>query len=105
MAILAKISTETMDTVSGMRVSAILAKAANQLFSHPLGSICDSFFIFYSLWTLSWILFYFADLPLSAMWLILLLLPPVSVLALAFKPEEGQPTAIAASRTHPDTLV
>jgi hypothetical protein len=84
---------------------AIFAKIGDQLFTHPLESLCDSFFVFYSLWTLTWIASYFANLSLSAISPIFFLLLPLSLLALALKPPTGQRTAIAASRARRDTLI
>jgi hypothetical protein len=110
MGILATISTEPEDTArrrteTEMPVREILAKIGEHLFTHPLESFCDSFFVFYSLWTLTWIVSYFANLSFSAISPIFFLLLPLSVLALAFKrPEMGQRTPIAASRARRDTL-
>ena len=83
----------------------LLAKTGDHLFTHPLESLCDAFFVFYSLWTLTWIVAYFANLSFSAISPIFFLLVPLSVLALAFKrPAIGQRTPMAASRTRRDTL-
>jgi hypothetical protein len=110
MTILATISTEPEDTARGhteteMPMREILAKTGDHLFTHPLESLCDSFFVFYSLWTLTWIVSYFANLSFSAISPIFFLLLPLSVLALAFKPPaKGQRTPSAASRARRDTL-
>ena len=68
MSIPATISTKREDTCSEteMAMREVLAKTANHLFTHPLESLCDSFFVFYSLWTLTWIVSYFANLSFSA---------------------------------------
>ena len=81
---------------------AILAKIVDQLFTHPFESFCDSFFVFYALWTLTWIASYFANLSFSAISPIFFLLLPLSVLALALKPATVRRTAIAASRARRD---
>src|SRR5690349_20835133 len=78
-AILAAISPEQEETAGGHAPTrALLAKAVGRLFTHPLESTCDSLFVFYSLWTLSWIVCYFANLSFSVIWPIFFLLPPVS---------------------------
>jgi hypothetical protein len=64
----------------------ILTKTGHNLLIHPLESLCDSFFVFYSLWTLTWLASYLANLSFSSLSPIFLLLLPLSVLALAFKP-------------------
>ena len=89
-----------------MPMREILAKTGEQLFTHPFESLCDSFFVFYALWTLTWIVAYFANLSFSAISPIFFLILPLSVLALAFKrPETGQRTPIAVSRARRDTLI
>jgi hypothetical protein len=109
MAILVTISTELERYWSRAHRPAhtmreIFAKTGDHLIIHPLESLCDSFFIFYSLWTLTWIVSYSANLSFSATAPIFFLLLPLSVLALAFKrPATGQ-TPIAASRARRDTL-
>jgi hypothetical protein len=88
-----------------MPVRAILAKTADQLFTHPLECICDAFFVFYSLWTLTWIVSYLANLSFSAISPIFFILPPLSVLALALRPAKtDQGTPIGASCSRRDTL-
>jgi Family of unknown function (DUF6077) len=83
----------------------MLAQTGDHLFTHPLESLCDSFFVFYALWTLTWFVSYFANLSLSAISPIFFLLMPLSVFALAFKRSAmGQRTPIAASRARRDTL-
>jgi Family of unknown function (DUF6077) len=88
-----------------MPMREILAKTGDHLFTHPLESVCDSFFVFCSLWTLTWIVSYFTNLSFSQISPIFFLLLPLSVLALAFKrPATGQLTPIAASRARRDSL-
>jgi hypothetical protein len=88
------------------RIHEILAKTGDHLFTHPLESLCDSFFVFYSLWTLTWIVAYLANLSFSAMSPIFVLLLPLSVLALALKcPETDQRGSIAPGRARRDTLI
>jgi hypothetical protein len=83
----------------------ILAKIGHYLFTRPLECLCDSFFVFYSLWTLTWIVSYFTNLSFSQISPVFFLLLPVSMLALAFRrPATGQQTPIAASRAQRDTL-
>jgi hypothetical protein len=84
---------------------AILAKIGDHLFTDPFESLCDSFFVFYSLWTLAWIVSYSANLSFSETSPIFFLLLPLSVLTLAFKrPAVGQRTPIAVSCVRRDTL-
>jgi hypothetical protein len=83
----------------------ILAKVGDHFRTHPIESLCDSFFAFYSLWTLTWFVAYFTNLSLSEISTIFFLLPPLSVLALASKPPANdQVMSIAASRMRRDSL-
>jgi hypothetical protein len=87
------------------RIREILAKVGDHFRTHPIESLCDSFFAFYSLWTLTWFVAYFTNLSLSAISTIFFLLLPLSVLALAFKPPAtDQVTSIAASHIRRDSL-
>jgi hypothetical protein len=104
MAILAKISTEPERTHRGMTPRGMLVQTADQLLHHPLESFCDSFFVFYSLWTLTWIVAYFVNLSLSAISPIFFLLLPVSLLALSRKTDAAQ-RPIAAKSARRDTLI
>jgi hypothetical protein len=80
-------------------------KICDQLFTHPIESLCDAFFVFYALWTLIWIASYFGDLSFSAISPLFLLALAISVLPLAFKrPVTRQRTASEACRAHRDTL-
>src|SRR6187397_3298573 len=45
----------------------ILTKTGHNLLIHPLESLCDSFFVFYSLWTLTWLASYLANLSFSSL--------------------------------------
>ncbi len=84
---------------------AIFAKIGDQLFTHPLESLCDAFFVFYALWTLIWIASYQANLAFSGIWPFFLLALAISVLPLAFKRHESpQLTPSGACRAHRDTL-
>src|SRR6187551_638670 len=70
----------------------VLAKVGNRLSTRPIESLCDTFFVFYSFWTVTWIVCYFSNLSFSAICPIFVLLLPLSVLPLALKPSEaGQP--------------
>src|SRR5262249_27913436 len=105
MAILAKISTDSEDTDRWVSLRAMLAKTSDQLFAHAFESFCDCFFVFYSLWTLTWIVSYLANLSFSTIAPIFCLLLPASVLALAFKGRAtGQWTSIAAGRARQEIL-
>ena len=66
----------------------ILARIGNHLSSHPIESLCDTFFVFYSLWTLTWIVSFCSNLSFSRISPIFFLLLPLSVLALALKSSE-----------------
>ena len=83
----------------------IIKNIRDQLFSHPIESFCDAFFVFYALWTVSWILSYSVNLSLSAISPIFFLLIPPSVFTLAFKDQAtGELTPSATSRARRDTL-
>jgi hypothetical protein len=80
----------------------ILVKIGDRLFTHPLENLCDSFFVFYSLWTITWLISYFTNLSFSAISPVFYVLLPVSVLALAFK---SPPRAQRAANRLRDTLI
>jgi Family of unknown function (DUF6077) len=85
---------------------AIFTTVAGRLLTRPLESVSDCFFVFYSLWTLTWIVSYFANLSFSATTPIFFLLLPASVLALAFeRTATDQRTPIAIRRARRDTLI
>lgn len=105
MAVLGTSSTEPENTArKHVFVRAIVFETAEQISTRPFESLCDSFFVFYSLWTSTWIVFYFANLAFSEISYVFLLVSPLSVFALAFKgPATGQ-TPVAASPAFRDTL-
>ena len=77
-----------------MRMRRVVDKIGDQLVTRPFESFCDTFLIFYALWTLTWVASYFANLTFSEISLIPFLLLPLSVSALAFK----HPPAASFSR-------
>lgn len=84
----------------------ILARAGKQITDHPVESLCDSFFIFYSLWSVAWILVFFANLTFSALLIFFFFIPPASVLALGLKPPSmDRKTPLMEKAKHRENLV
>ena len=81
-----------------MSARAIVDKTCYDILTKPFESLCDSFFVFYSLWTLTWIVAYRLNLSLSALYPIFFLLIPASLLVLAFKRSETGERAPNAGR-------
>jgi hypothetical protein len=83
----------------------IVEKIRDQLLIHPIESLCDAFFVFYALWTLTWIASYYANVSFSTTSPFFFLALAISALPLAFKrPATHQQTPSAACQAHRDTL-
>jgi hypothetical protein len=69
-----------------------------KIVSHPIEAFCDGFFVFYAMWSLTWIAGYLANIPFSALAPAFLLLLPASILALGWMRQFGNFGATALSR-------
>jgi hypothetical protein len=59
-----------------------LTQAMRKIVSHPIEAFCDGFFVFYAMWSLTWMAGYLANMPFSALAPAFLILIPTSFLAI-----------------------